>query len=138
MIYSFIAIVSGTRETNTPRLEESVYEQLSSVPPGALVVHGACGWRLNGPEDVSLLTGADRFAHLFACAHGLPVKPFPADWDGEGNAAGPRRSFRMIDWAIENSLQRVLFAFPVPGGRGTQHAMGYAKRKQVLVREWFQ
>jgi hypothetical protein len=138
-MYDLIAIVSGTRETNTPRLEEAIYYHIGCLcRPRMLVVHGACGWRLGGPENESLLTGADRFASECARAYDLPVKTFAADWDGEGRAAGPRRSFRMIDWAIENSLERVLLAFPVPSGKGTQRAIDYATRKGVLVREWFE
>lgn len=138
MTFPFIAIVSGTRETDTPHLAEAVRYQLSRVPTGALVVHGACGWTMNGSHNESRLRGADRFAHLLACEFNLSVRPFPADWDGEGAAGGPLRSFRMIDWAIKNSLDRVLLAFPVPGGKGTQRAIDYADRKGVPVRRWFE
>ena len=47
----------------------------------------------------------DQLGKLYAEYHGIDYKPFPANWDGLGKAAGPIRNAQMAAWASE-----------VPGG----------------------
>ncbi len=57
--------------------------------------------------------GADRLAGTWAQSIGIPVVAYPARWDLEGRAAGPRRNQRMLDQEHPD----LCVAFP--GGRGT-------------------
>lgn len=43
--------------------------------------------------------GADSLGEKWALEHLVPVKYFPANWDGEGAAAGIKRNHRMGDYA---------------------------------------
>lgn len=46
--------------------------------------------------------GIDTSGRLWAEANGIPVKPFPAEWDKYGNkAAGPIRNKQMADYGDE-------------------------------------
>lgn len=56
-------------------------------------------------------TGADMGGEEYAKSRGIPIKPFPADWNKHGRAAGPIRNAQMASYAD----QVVLF----PGGKGT-------------------
>ena len=47
---------------------------------------------------------------------GWTVEAYPADWDGDGKAAGPKRNARMV--AAEPRAD-VCVAFVLPGARGT-------------------
>ena len=64
--------------------------------------------------------GADMVGEFWAKRNGLPVKLFPADWENEGNSAGPIRNRQM---AIECDAV-ILF----PGGRGTENMRQMAIR----------
>jgi hypothetical protein len=74
-------------------------------------------------------TGADRFArewaitkpavHCFVCN---------ADWDLYGNAAGPIRNAKMLEWKPD-----LVVAFP--GGRGTASMVKLSRAAGVEVRE---
>ena len=41
--------------------------------------------------------GVDSLGERWARDHGIPVKPFPADWKRWGNGAGPKRNKEMAD-----------------------------------------
>lgn len=41
--------------------------------------------------------GADSMAAGAARRHGCAVEMFPADWEGDGRSAGPKRNQRMLD-----------------------------------------
>lgn len=69
--------------------------------------------------------GADALGETWARAHGIPIKPFPADWNRFGNAAGPRRNTDMADYA------EALIA--LPGGRGTRDMIAKARSRGLLV-----
>lgn len=43
--------------------------------------------------------GVDQIGAEWAEAQGIPVKKFPADWNKDGNAAGPIRNRRMAEYA---------------------------------------
>jgi hypothetical protein len=75
-----------------------------------LLVCGSRHWTDGGPvlselsalSDVEVVIegeaqGADTLARRAAEQLGIPVLPFPADWDRYGRGAGPRRNQQMID-----------------------------------------
>lgn len=63
--------------------EGAIRAALQGLPPGTIVVHGDAH-------------GADKIAGRIAKGMGFEVRPYPADWDVEGKAAGPKRNSRML------------------------------------------
>lgn len=43
--------------------------------------------------------GADRLGETWAIQNDIPIKDFPANWDKEGAAAGPKRNIEMGKYA---------------------------------------
>lgn len=78
-------IVCGARDWKDRRL---IREWLAKLPPGSVVVHGACH-----------LGGADIIAGEEARSLGFEVREYPVDHavDGPWPGAGPRRNQRMLD-----------------------------------------
>lgn len=74
-------------------------------------------------------SGADGLALAWARERGVPARAYPADWKGEGRAAGPARNRRMLaDFKPE-----LVIAFP--GGAGTAHMMRIARAAGVWTVE---
>ena len=69
--------------------------------------------------------GADRGGEVWAKKNGIPIQPFPADWDGLGRGAGHIRNAQMAKYAEA----AVLF----PGGSGTQSMLALAKKHGLWV-----
>jgi len=67
-------------------MEHFINKYYRGVP--LLVVHGGA-------------RGADTLAGIYADKHGCEVKLFPADWENEGQAAGPLRNKRMVAFCDE-------------------------------------
>lgn len=82
--------------------------------PFSVVIHGAA-------------RGADTLAAEWARDRGIPVLPFPADWDSHPRAAGPIRNAQML----REGKPDVVIAFP--GGRGTANMIDQAERAGVPV-----
>lgn len=61
-----------------------VERELRTLPAGTIVVHGAA-------------PGADNIAGYVAAALGFQVRPYPAQWQLHGKAAGPIRNQEMLD-----------------------------------------
>lgn len=76
-------------------------------------------------------TGVDQFVHEWCEARGIPERPYPADWDTHGEAAGPIRNQEMID--LEPEIERCLV---FPGHRGTTD-MARRCRKAGIERLFF-
>ena len=55
------------------------------------------------PADLEIVSGkapgADTLGEEYARFHEIPVKPFPANWDKYGKAAGFKRNQEMSDYA---------------------------------------
>lgn len=56
------------------------------------------------PFDISEVVsgrakGVDTLGERWAKDYGVPVKPFPADWNRWGNSAGPKRNKQMAEYA---------------------------------------
>lgn len=72
--------------------------------------------------------GADTLAGVYAAEHGIDCVDYPADWDRYGKAAGPIRNAEMLlDFGPD-----AVIAFP--GGRGTAHMVGIARKAGVPVK----
>lgn len=72
-------LVFGSR-TWTDRA--AVWRALSALPRSAVIEGEA--------------KGADTMARQWAQFYRVPLARFPADWNGEGRGAGPRRNARML------------------------------------------
>lgn len=84
------------------------------------LVHGACS------------TGADFYAHEWATAHPeVEEIKYPAAWEAYGRAAGPMRNAHMVADGAD-----LVLAFPMPGGRGTQHTVELARGAGIPVRTY--
>lgn len=71
--------------------------------------------------------GADSIALMWADEHGIPVAPYPADWQGHGKGAGYIRNQQMLD----EGKPRLVLAFP--GGRGTDDMVRRSHKAGVPV-----
>ncbi|MDE1838136.1 MAG: DUF2493 domain-containing protein [Euryarchaeota archaeon] len=75
--------------------------------------------------------GADTLSRRAAEQLGIPVLPFPADWEKHGRAAGPLRNQRMLD---EGRPDQVLaFTDDLNSSRGTAVMVACARRAGVPV-----
>lgn len=115
-------IVTGSRAWPDA---QAVYDALSRVyadhGPFTLV-HGACA------------TGADSQAHHWYEVAGRSLGcgeiQYRAQWAKFGKRAGPARNVHMIQAGAD-----LVLAFPLPGGRGTQHTIDLARRAGMEIRE---
>lgn len=71
--------------------------------------------------------GVDRAGETFAFVNELPVKRFPADWEKEGNKAGPLRNIQMAIYAD------ALIAIWDGVSRGTAHMVRTAQDRGLKV-----
>lgn len=71
--------------------------------------------------------GADQLAKAWAIENGVTHKPYPADWQRHGRAAGPIRNREML----RHSRPDLLVAFP--GGRGTADCVRAAEELGIRV-----
>lgn len=74
-------LITGDREWDDIKTALDTLEQL---PPGTIIVHGAC-------------RGADVTCAAVAEALGFTVRAYPADWDRFRKGAGPIRNQQMLD-----------------------------------------
>ena len=72
--------------------------------------------------------GADRLGEQYARERGYRIERYPADWDRDGNSAGPIRNAKMADNA------HALIAFWDGQSRGTMNMIETAKSKGLMVR----
>lgn len=109
-----VVLICGSRTWTDRKAVERVIFDLDR---DTIVVHGAA-------------RGADTLADAAALMWGLLRRPYPADWQAHGKAAGPRRNQRML---AENDIARVI-AFRMPGeSRGTDDMIRRAKAAGIPV-----
>ena len=72
--------------------------------------------------------GADRLGERYAKDRGYRVERFPANWDRDGNKAGPLRNIEMAKHAD------ALIAFWDGRSRGTRHMIDTALNGELAVR----
>jgi hypothetical protein len=68
---------------------------------------------------------------MFVPSLGVTQEIFYADWATHGRRAGPIRNAAMIKAGAD-----LVLAFPLPGGRGTQHTIRLAEEAGIPVRIW--
>ena len=112
-------IVTGSRDWSHGPVVQAVLQDVILEHGPFTLVHGGC------PR------GADRFADRWARAAGIPVKIFEADWEKYGTRAGPIRNAEMIQAGAD-----LVLAFPLPGGKGTQHTIRLAQEAGIPVKVW--
>ena len=76
--------------------------------------------------------GADTLARRAAEQLGVPVLPFPADWDRYGRAAGPLRNQQMLDKGHPDFV--LAFSEDLNTSRGTADMVARARRAGIPVR----
>lgn len=74
--------------------------------------------------------GIDTSADHWASDQGIVRVIFPANWQGDGRSAGPRRNRRMAAYLCAHDRPRVL-AFP--GGVGTRNMISTAEAMAIPV-----
>lgn len=88
MTRPYRVIFCGGRDWSAPAPIFSKLDDVLERHPGFVLVHGVG-------------RGADLIAQALAEWMGIPMDPFPADWDGRGRGAGPERNQRMIDSGVD-------------------------------------
>lgn len=121
-----VAIVTGSRE-GTDR--DAVWRALDEVMPD-VVIHGACGRRVNGK-----LCGVDLHAGAWAKDRGADLVEVPALWAAYDKKAGPRRNAFMakIAKAFAASLDARLVCIAMQGTRGTANMKSIAMSHGIEV-----
>ena len=114
----FRVIIAGTRDfSNYELLKEKCDNILSTKRQDSNIVI------VSGTAK-----GADRLGERYARERGFLLRRFPADWDKDGNKAGPIRNAKMADNAD------ALIAFWDGTSRGTAHMIMTAKEKGLATR----
>jgi hypothetical protein len=98
-------LVCGSRDFGDIRLLATTLDRLHAEAPFAVVIHGGA-------------RGADTIAGQWANRRGVPVWPFPADWETHGKAAGPIRNRRMMHEG-DPELVVAFVSKPLAESRGT-------------------
>jgi YspA, cpYpsA-related SLOG family len=73
--------------------------------------------------------GADTMARLAAEELGIPVLPFPAQWEKFGRAAGPIRNTQMLDEGRPTEM--IGFHSNINKSRGTKNMMQQCIKREV-------
>jgi len=75
--------------------------------------------------------GADRMAGDFGMKRGLPVEPYPAEWNTYGRSAGPIRNAKMLKEGKPDLV--VAFHNHLGQSKGTRHMLEIAHKAGVSV-----
>lgn len=108
-------LVCGGRNFRSPAQVSRELDRLHAEQPITALMQGGA-------------TGVDRFAKEWAASRRIQRFMCTANWQAHGNAAGPIRNQRMLDWKPD-----LVVAFP--GGRGTADMVARAKASGVKVIE---
>jgi len=97
----------------------AIHRELSKFTAPVTVIHGGA-------------QGADTIAGTVAKSLSFEVLIFPADWDRDGLAAGPKRNMRMLD---EGKPDLVLaFHSNLKESKGTKDSVAKARARGIEVR----
>jgi hypothetical protein len=95
-------------------------------------------WNLNGTRIDTVIegeaNGADKLAKAVATEMGIPVEPYPADWDRYGKAAGPIRNRQMLKHAKPDAV--LAFHRNIARSRGTLDMVNCAIRMGIPTFLW--
>jgi YspA, cpYpsA-related SLOG family len=94
---------------------KAIYDALDALPVETLIEGGA--------------PGADLIARDWAMSRLIPVETYEAEWERDGNAAGPIRNRKMLT----DGRPDLVLAFP--GGPGTSSMIRLAKAAGVDVKQ---
>jgi len=104
------------------------------------VVSGACSIGKNKYSkptfvrpDGTKVYGADGLGERWAAENNIPVKPFPADWNGLGKVAGPMRNTTMAQYLDPEKDRAIVFYQPYSAG--STDMIKKLKKKGVILRE---
>lgn len=114
-------LVTGDREWTDRAM---IRRELAKLPSGTIVVHGGA-------------RGADTIAGEIAKELGFVVRVYPADWNGQGKAAGPIRNSTMLvrEHRPEEPINLVLaFHHDLSKSRGTRDMVTKSKNAGIDVR----
>lgn len=105
--------------------QKAVERELRKLPADTIIIHGAC-------------RGADNIAGFVAKMLGFEVRPYPANWDFYGPAAGTLRNQQMLDDEHPDKHQvridKVLAFHEDPElGKGTKDMVARAKKERIPV-----
>jgi hypothetical protein len=109
-------LVCGSRDWTDG---EMIFRELSALPDVEVVIEGEA-------------PGADSLARRAAEQLGIPVLPFPADWEKHGRAAGPLRNQLMLDGGKPDLV--LAFSEDLNSSRGTADTVARARRAGIPVR----
>lgn len=116
-------IIAGSRRITDPHLVAWAMDR--AIEHGLVVTEVVSGKEPHG---------VDRLGELWADAHGVPVRPFPARWEEFGprgsparRRAGPARNEEMACYA------EALVALPDIESRGTRDMIQRARRHKLWV-----
>lgn len=116
-------IVAGSRGCT----REQVFRALDLVKPGK-VIEIVSGCNKSVDRETGKIFGADYWGEQWAKERGIPVKPFPANWDAYGLSAGPKRNRRMAAYAD------ALLAIWDGKSRGTRNMIEEAEKRGLPTR----
>jgi len=107
-------LVTGGRDFDDQNLVDTTLNRLHSESPIHCLIHGGA-------------KGADQAAGDWARVNNVHKIECPSDWRRYGRAAGPIRNKSMLD----NHRPDLLVAFP--GGKGTAHMIGLARKARIKI-----
>ena len=110
-------LITGGRDYTLTALDVAWLDALHAAHPFTEVLTGGA-------------PGPNTSGHAWAMARGIDTAVYPANWTGDGWAAGPIRNRRMLA-ALLGHRPRVVLAFP--GGRGTADCVRQARKAGVPV-----
>lgn len=111
--------MSGSRDWDDDEAVAAVLAELQLLPKHAVIVHGDC-------------RGIDKVADAVARLLGLEVRPYPADWNRYGLAAGTIRNVEMFD--KESPDVFIGFHEDISRSKGTKHAYKLALKRGIPAR----
>lgn len=119
-------LITGDREWFSDRHVDVIYAELSALPAGTVIVHGAA-------------RGVDTIADVIARALDFTVRPYPANWSLYGKkAAGPIRNRKMLNDEHNNSKEPidVVLAFhdSLDESKGTKDMVSISNKAGIVVK----
>lgn len=104
-------IIAGSREFNDYNLLKESYQKISQSITE--IVSGKA-------------RGADKLGEKLAKELGIPIKPFPADWNKYGKSAGYRRNAEMAKYGD------ILLLMWDGESKGSKHMLDLAKKEGLV------